>query len=215
MKALIILTVLLLAVIVALAVQNAKQKSKFEEEKGQLEIDKILALSEDSKALRKFKHDTINQNFTVDMLLQKGDIDRAREILSSHENHIEKFVPKNFCSNYALNALILYENQRCKNVSVALNCDTVLSNEVKLSDTEICTIFSSVFNGAIKSCQKVDCGRTINFVCKKANENVIFVSIDTPTKFKLGKNAIQIIEKYNGKIDYAQNGDRYMIKIFI
>ncbi len=69
--------------------------------------------------------------------------------------------------------------------------------------------FSSLFNTAINSLQNGD--NTVNFVCKKVNESVIFASFDLPSKVKCGKTVKDIVKKYGGKIDCFKNGGR---KIF-
>lgn len=213
MKSLIIAIAVLLILVLILAL--IKQKSALKKEKEKLENQNILALSENSKALRMLRHEVINQNFTADMLLQKGDIASARQALSTNQSKLENIVPENYCANYVLNALLIYESQKCSEKGIKLSANAVLSNDVKLSDNEICSLFSSLFNTAINSLQNQNGDNTVNFVCKKVNESVIFASFDLPSKVKCGKTVKDIVKKYGGKIDCFQNGERYLVKLFV
>ncbi|MDD6567734.1 MAG: hypothetical protein PUF01_02695 [Eubacteriales bacterium] len=205
----ILIAALFLIIAGVLIIQNIKLKKENEA----LEIRNILAECENNKRLRKLRHDVINQNFTVDMLLQKGDSKAARDFLSGRESRLEGIIPKNFCANYIINGILLFENNKCEENKVTLNCKANVANDdLKPSGEELCIIFDTLFNLAIKNTKD----NSIDLICKSVN-STLFINLafyGKSEKSKL-KKAVAIVNKYNGKIEINNNDSEAKIKIFI
>ena len=212
---LVILCILLTILLIAAAYAYFSQKVKFEKEKTRLETKNILDFCEENKHLRKLRHDFINQNFTVDLLLQKNDISSARAFLSSKEARFEDIIPKNFCNDYTVNGILLFESEKCKKNGISLNCNANVSGDkIKLSDDELCVLFNSLFDTAIKNCENQD-NSEIDLVCKTVN-STLFININFASKKLIKiKNAEKTVKKYNGKLDYKFENGKENIKLFI
>ena len=189
------------------------QNIRLKKEKEALEIDNILAECENNKRLRQLRHDVINQNFTIDMLLQKGDIKEARDFLTNRESRLEKIIPKNFCANYTVNGILLFENNKCKKNKVALNCKANVSNDdLKANSKELCIIFNTLFDSAIKNTED----KEIDLICKRVN-NTLFINLAFCGKLKKNslKKVKKIVNKYDGRLEINSKNNKNEIKIFI
>lgn len=209
----VIIIILLAALFIVTAGILINQNIKLKKEKEALKIDNILAECENNKSLRQLRHDVINQNFTVDMLLQKGDSKEARDFLSSRESRLEKIIPKNFCANYIINGILLFENNKCEKNKVALNCKANVSNDdLKADNKELCIIFNSLFDSAIKNTED----KSIDLICKKVN-NTLFINLAFCGKLKKSslKKVKKIVNKYNGRLEINSDNLKNEIKIFI
>lgn len=178
-----------------------------------LEIKNILAECENNKSLRRLRHDVINQNFTVDMLLQKGDIASAREFIGGGQSRLEGIIPNNFCANYIINGILIYENRKCKDLGFDLDITANVSqSDLKCSDEELCIIFNTLFELAIKNTSD----KKIKLDCKKINSALcIFLSFNSKSKSLKLKNIKSIAEKHNGKVNASNKDGKAEIKIFI
>lgn len=202
----------------------------------EIEYHSIKQAEKDNNALRKMRHDIINQNMALSILLQNGKTEDAVKMLDSLEDKIEDITPKSYCSNNLINAILQLENSKAEKAGVSLNISASCSEQLSiLSDTDICSLITNVADNAIEAAEgsKVN-KKQVELIIKTANK-MLFIHTENPFEitskdksgfFKsskkdkdrhgLGLQIIKsIVKKYQGNIKYSINDNIFSLDISI
>lgn len=169
----------------------------------------------------KFRHDTAEHINCMYTLFEHGKYDDLREYFDKIGASLSELRPKIQTGNDMLSAIL--NDSVNKYPSVEYEIEGKMPNETALSNMDICTIFSNLFDNAFSAAAKSNkklvtvSFRFIgeNFFCKVTNTvdrkvNVVNNMLVTEKNDKLNHghgtyNARMCTEKNNGEITYACN----------
>jgi len=105
--------------------------------------------------LRGWRHDYHNHIQAMKAFFDRGELAEARSYLNEIETELERvdsFVRSgNLMADAILNSKITY----AVNKEIKVTCDATLSEELFLSDMDLCIILGNILDNAIESCEKI------------------------------------------------------------
>jgi len=181
---------------------------------------------------RRFRHDISNHIICIDELMKNGKYEQATEYLSDIRNMSAELSNKYSTGNMLVNAIL--SDIAGRYGKVELNWQGLIPNEMKLSDTDICTIFSNTLDNAFcaaSACEedgfvKVkiinESGKTIVTIENNMKNDIKEVDgkLHTSKKDKGNHgfgviNVKRCVEKCNGMIDFEHTKDIFRVKIML
>lgn len=168
MRGMRILTVVFFFSMIALAVfiiyvndTNKKMKKFLEMEKTLKDTQKsyyeaMLSKEEDT---RRFRHDVLNHLICIRELVAKGEIAQAEAYIEEMQGDIVKIQQKCYSvGNTIIDAFLNYYVQMLEE-DVEVRITGCLTEEVSISDLELCTIFSNLIKNSVEELMKPGEGR--------------------------------------------------------
>ena len=181
---------------------------------------------------RRFRHDISNHIICIDELMKNGKYEQVTEYLSDLRNMSAELTNKYSTGNMLVNAIL--NDIAGRYGKVELNWQGLIPNEMKLSDTDICTIFSNTLDNAFcaaSACEKDgfvkvkiinESGKTIVTIENNMKNDIKEVDgkFHTSKKDKDNHgfgvmNVKRCVEKCNGLIDIEYTKDIFRVKIVL
>ncbi len=186
------------------------------------------------KQIQTMRHDMKNQLIGAYALIEDFDYNRALNYILAIIKNIDftkKFV---FTENEMLNAIInnKFNEANDKGIKTSFNINCDLGNKINIVDINI--LFGNLLDNAIEACEKIKGEKEIFLTIEKQrgyisiqvnnsiensvlqhNPNLLTVKTDK-SNHGLGINSIRrIVQKYDGQIDFYENGTTFTSKILI
>lgn len=202
----------------------------------EIEYHSIKQSEKDNNALRKMRHDIINQNMVLSILLKNGKTEEAVQMIDSIENRIEDITPKSYCSNNLVNAILQLENSKAEKAGVFLNITATCPDQLKgLSDIDLCSLVTNVTDNAIEAAEKSQANKKqVDLIFKVVN-NMLYIHTENPFENNANKKKSffnsnklnqdqhglgirivkQVIKNYNGNLTYNICDDVFSLNITI
>lgn len=202
----------------------------------QLQKNYYEELEQNQKQIRKFRHDMNNHLSVVGYLLQKGELQKARDYFDKISVYMQT-ANRKFCENSVVNAVL--------NAKYNLMTDTKIDGFFHISidkllfidDVSLCTLFANTLDNAIEACQKIEAPdrRKLELKCRytengyfslelinsKINEIVVqknqYISDkEDKSAHGIGISSIRdIVEKYEGTLDISYDDTSFKVVILI
>lgn len=133
------------------------EKSKLEQRQRFLEMQEsqYIALKKHIDEIRKLHHDMRQSIHTVHTLAEKGETEAIKVYLTNYESELPSFDYRKYCENNAIDALLNYYSQKEYDSEIDMNWQINLSNDILISETDLCGIIGNLIENAIYGCQTV------------------------------------------------------------
>ena len=185
------------------------------------------------ETFRKMRHEFKNHYIVIVTLLEQGEYEKAKKYAEDNFNHTmskEIFINTN---NSIFNAVINSKVEIAKGLDIDISIDTINQFE-GITDVDLCSLISNMFENAIEACRKIKENRQIIFSAKKQGSGYLFSikntiegsvlennpTLSTTKKDKLnhglGVKVIKdIAKKYNGIVDFFEEDNLFICNILI
>ena len=215
---------------------EAAKKSTLIQQQLQYQTQYYRELAEKYKLSNKTIHDTKNQLFAISAAISGNDIDAAKrkiDDLCKNAAGGESFVKT---GNEALDALINTKYKDKKDLNIKFKHNIAINAKNKIDNIDLCIIIGNALDNAIEACAKIGGNdeKEISLTIKQAN-NYLAVEMTNPAsepvkkvngKIASGKkekelhgfgmqSMEEIVNKYNGNLNYSQNGGVFSLKIYV
>lgn len=231
---------LIAAVVICLVVEGQQKRyyaeqNQLKEEYIRTQQDYYKMIYEKDKEMRSFRHDVANQIGLLQMLVEQGKLEEAKQQLIgiSHDFH-RATVQKIQVGNEMLDAILSMMNQKAVEKGVKLEISGELQNEKGLNVYELCTIFSNAISNAIEACDKLDEEKTVRIKLMEHNQalccivenpanEVMYQAVmegkttkeDTDNHGHGVKNIRQAVEHLGGEMEYRYENGKIRLEIMI
>lgn len=181
-------------------------------------------------SVRAVYHDTRNHLLSLDAILEKGDVPRAREYVQDLIAEVTYGKMDVETGNLVLNSLISEKMQIARLRQIRFDCELDFRKGSFLRDVDVCAIFGNALSNALEACDKLspESGRFIRIQGREAGSQLIFsVTNSSPAVESLQdglpltskadralhghglRNIRKTLEKYNGRltIDTKKEGE--------
>lgn len=182
--------------------------------------DYYTKLLSNDKEIRKIRHDLDAHVFLLDEFLKAGKYQAAESYLATIKGQVNKNSLQFNTGNDVLNMLI--NDSFSDNADVELLVNGQIPNTLRITDIEMCSLFSNMFSNAMDAAILAVPPRTIQLDLKMLSGNIQLL-LDNPCaeplKFHNGvpvtkkddtinhglgtQNMMEVINKYNGSIEYS------------
>lgn len=204
--------------------QFKKQKLHFEE------------LTENQRRTNKVIHDTKNQLLSILGYIENNEKDLAIEGLNSLCHNMVK--KQNFINtgNIAVDSLLNIKINKIKELNIELETSIFLEKHNEIEEIEMCIVLGNLLDNSIEACEKIstEYERTIQLKIIQVEEYLsIYIKNSTLDGIKLEEDKIQttkadklfhgfglenineIVDKYNGYMDYEQIENTFIVKVLL
>lgn len=183
--------------------------------------------------IKKMRHEFKNHNTVLASLLERDDIDKAKEYLNDYTGQITDFGVIVNTNNQVVNAVINCKAGLAESFNIKTSVVTV-SEFTGIDDLDLCSLISNMFDNAIEACVNLANERKIIFSASKDGSNYIFCMKNTIDSSILKKNSNlvttksdkkihgfgikmlrDIAGKYNGFVDFFEKDDFFVCYILL
>ena len=202
----------------------------------QLQKNYYEELEQNQKQIRKFRHDMNNHLSVVGYLLQKGELQKARDYFDKISVYMQT-ANRKFCENSVVNAVLNAKYNLMTDAKIDGFFHISIDKLLFIDDVSLCTLFANTLDNAIEACQKIEAPdrRKLELKCRytengyfslelinsKINEIVVqknqYIS-DKKDKSAhgIGISSIRdIVEKYEGTLDISYDDTSFKVVILI
>lgn len=212
-------------------IQQDKEKYIYQKMTLDLQNEQIKAILDSEGKIKAFKHDFNAHINALYSLANKEDICGMKDYCGEILNHSYICDNTMISGNTAVDGILGHANNKCNETGIELELDVVLLKENKLSDYEMCIIFSNILNNAIEACKA---GDKIKLVSYPYNEYLCIITrnplhkslkvldgtIETTKKQRhlhgYGiRNIAAVVDRYDGKMKIETTNGIFNMEILI
>lgn len=182
-----------------------------------------LDIVEANQRLSKFRHDTRNHYFSLDSLLEKGDIEGAQEYLRTITSIVKPERELIQTGNIVFDALLTDKLNIARTEGIEVESSIILDRHLRINNFDWCSLFGNVLDNAIEACTNIPKDKRKIWVSVKNRGNVLQTDIRNtalppkkivagyqsskmnPEEHGWGMRIIEdVVQKYGGvlKVDY-------------
>jgi sensor histidine kinase regulating citrate/malate metabolism len=186
------------------------------------------------KEIQIIRHDMKNHLICIRSCLVDENYDKSLEYLNNEIHDIEKTKKLIFTKNDMFNAIV--NNKFSEANSRGIKTSYFINYEIdgKIEDNEISILFGNLLSNALEACEKSKGEKEISLYIDKKRDYIYIEVINTiessvlrdnprlkttktdTTHHGLGIKSIKnIVKKYNGIINYSENGNLFTINILL
>ena len=202
----------------------------------QLQKNYYEELEQNQKQIRKFRHDMNNHPSVVGYLLQKGELQKARDYFDKISVYMQT-ANRKFCENSVVNAVLNAKYNLMTDAKIDGFFHISIDKLLFIDDVSLCTLFANTLDNAIEACQKIEAPdrRKLELKCRytengyfslelinsKINEIVVqknqYISDkEDKSAHGIGISSIRdIVEKYEGTLDISYDDTSFKVVILI
>lgn len=186
------------------------------------------------KEIRIMRHDMKNQLISLRSLILDENYEKAVEHSNSILNNIDNTKKILFTKNDMLNAIVSNKFSEANSKGIKTSYHINYEIDDKIEDSDINILFGNLFDNAIEACEKLESNKEIILIIDKKRDYILIevkntieksvLKINpnlTTTKYNklnhgIGVKSIKnIVQKYDGIINYNENGNMFSCNILI
>lgn len=193
---LMLLLLIFLCVIFYMIVKRLLEMAETRERNRVLEMEESQYRKQQSymQESAKARHDFRHVIGTLDGMLNAGDLEAARDYLTSYRITMPKNEVVHYCDHTALNALLNYYAEAAHQNAVRLRIVVNLPDCLPLSDVDLCNIVGNMLDNAIAACCEIP-----------EPKRWTDLTISCPNDVRFG---IVTANSFNGKV--KMDGEKYL-----
>ncbi|MCL2410817.1 MAG: GHKL domain-containing protein [Treponema sp.] len=186
--------------------------------------------------MREWRHDYNNHMQLVVGMLEKADSNENSEAIDYIKNLDEKIKSSSLeivTGNHIVDAIVSAKATLASVHNIAFEHNILLTEEISVDDTDLCSVLSNLIDNAIEACCKLDDGRYISLeMIIFRNQLSIKISNSTDGEYKLENGKFKttkrgdlhgigmghiksIVENYGGIYDIKPESDSFTTNISI
>lgn len=108
------------------------------------------SVEENAEAMRKLRHDYKNHLTVLSLLIDNGDVDKAKEYINSINDSLNSATPVAHTGNTIADAIITDKFQKASELGIKLAVDGIFSYK-EMKAVDICSILANILDNAIEA----------------------------------------------------------------
>lgn len=190
---------------------------------------------EKDREMRNFRHDVASQLGLLKVLLEKGEIEKAKEQLEGvHREFEQASFLKIQVGDEMLDAILSMMNRKAVEKGIRLEVHGRIKGEKKYDIYELCTIFSNAIRNGMEACENMG-GEGIIWVKIMEHKETLCCSIENLATEEMYQRALKretskkdrknhgygvenirrAVERLNGEMEYRYKEGKLILNIFI
>ncbi|MEG1491911.1 MAG: ATP-binding protein, partial [Oscillospiraceae bacterium] len=218
---------------------EVQQKTQIQLEKNMLSMQMETANLQ-MKSLRSaqeqaiiYRHDMRHHFSMIDSFARQGETGKIIEYLENAQQELTAITPMCFCENETVNLILSSFVSKAKEKEVTLSIKAELPKELKIPNTELCSVLSNGVENALSAASKIE-DSTLRkvFVDCRVNRNMLLIEIEnayigdvkmegqTPISTEIGhgygcKSMRSIAQKRNGFCSFAATDGIFTLRVVL
>lgn len=186
--------------------------------------------------IKRYMHDRNNHMRIIMALVEKGENQRAIDYMSKLTDTYKNIQNNSISKNKVIDSIISNLIEECKQKNIKLNLDIKLPEEIRITDIDLCIIFSNLIDNAVEACEKLN-NSSQKFINLKSNisGSYMYMSIENCYDGQISKNGVKFItwkknknfhgvglenvritvNKYKGMLKYDYNESVFKVSVLL
>lgn len=213
------------------------KKVVLEVDKKLLEADiKMLSLSDRiAEGMKELRHDIKNQYLVMGVMLKEKRYDEAERYFRGMQDEFAAFPHFTDCGNAAVNSIMNMETLKAASKRVQILSKISVPAQLPVAVNDLCRIFVNLLDNALEAAEKTEGDRIVDLNVRVQND-YLYISVVNPLPAgadrtaALGLNTTKqdarahgyghkivqkIVDKYNGYIHYAIEGNEFIAEALL
>jgi hypothetical protein len=151
----------------------------------------LKSLKESQEQTIIYRHDMRHHLNLISAFLTDNNIVATQKYIAEVQTTISGTVVDEYCNNYAVNLILYSYLTKAKNDQITVETQINLPENNRISDMDLCVIFSNAIENAINACLHIadTKERILNIICMNKNDKLF----------------IQITNSYQGTLDFVDD----------
>lgn len=195
-------------------------------------IREIETLRESQQKIKTYQHDLRHHMQYLSSCMENGQLERAQGYIREIYTEIESNQVMNFCANEAANLIFSDFARRARDCNIPIRIETGISQDVPISESDLCVLLSNALENALHACQKCKdkgLGASIEVSAHEKNKKFflqLMNSYDGEISFYHGlpvtnnpghgigvRSICAVVERYNGIYSFLVKGDKFILRV--
>lgn len=181
---------------------------------------------------RRAKHDIRHHITLMHEYLRKGNLDELEQYLTQYQQSLPDDSGMVFCSNYIVNALLLYFAQQAKSEGIDFDVRADLKETKWIPENDLSVLLGNLLENAIHACREQTNGERKIMIRAKETDTTIFLTVDNTFSGKLKRDKAgnylstksngsglglmsvhSIAEQYNGTLEIEPKDNLFCVSV--
>lgn len=182
------------------------------------------------ESTRRARHDLKHHMKAVHTMAENNECKKITEYIETYLEHVSLKKPLVYCTNFTLNALLVYYVQQAEAHKIKLKLNIELPEETNVKEADLTVLFGNLLENAIDACDKVqENKRYINLKIYKPNSDSIVFYIENGFNGSIKKKNQQflttkangngigiesvkyVVHKYNGDVNIKTDENKFIV----
>lgn len=180
-----------------------------------------------------YRHDMRHHLNLISAFLSDNNITATQKYIEEVQSTIASTVVDEYCSNYAVNLILCSYISKAKNDLIAVETQIDIPWSNRVSDMDLCVIFSNAIENAINACLKLKDAkdRLLRIVCKSKNDKLFIkitnsysgtlnfihkIPVNQEENHGIGtKSIVTVVNKYQGVYSFTADNNLFEFVVII
>lgn len=195
-------------------------------------VREIEALRESQKKASAYRHDLRHHMQFISSCIDNGRLEQAQTYIREICSEIEAGKVTLFCENETANLILSAFAKRAEEQDIPIHIQASLSQNIILSESDLCVLVSNALENALHACQKLKqegirgnidvtvynkCEKFFLQVTNSCGEDILFsqgIPVTANPGHGLGIRSIcAIVEKYGGIYAFSVRDNRFILRL--
>ncbi len=211
------------------------EQNHLKEEYIRMQQDYYRTIYDKDREMRCFRHDVASQIGMLQLLLERNEVDGAREQLNRiYQDFSRATFRKIQVGDEMLDAVLSMMHQRALEKGINLDVMGEVQGKRECDVYELCTIFSNAISNAIEACQKLEGEKVVSVKINEHNRTLccIFENAATEDMYQAVLNDVttkedrdnhgygihnirRAVKRLNGSMEYRYKDGKLELEIYI
>jgi len=182
---------------------------------------------------RTIRHDLRQHMRILNTLVEEKNLPELKKYFDAYNNTLSLETPLTYCENYAIDALLQYYDQACKENKIHYEVSFSLPPKLQVPDTDLCIILGNLIENAVEACIKQTQispfisiaseirGASLLIYIKNSFEGEIHTHKDRFLSSKRNDLGIgtfsvsSLVERYGGLISFETKTNLFMVSLLL
>ena len=180
-----------------------------------------------------YRHDMRHHFNLISAFLSDNNITATKKYIEEVQSTIASTVIDDYCSNYAVNLILSSYISKAKSDSISVETQISIPEINKITDMDLCVIFSNSIENAIQACLKLKDAkdRLLQIVCKSKNDKLFIkitnsysgalnfddkIPVNQEENHGIGtKSIVSVVNKYQGVYSFTADNNLFEFVVII
>lgn len=230
----VLLVLLLFVSYYVIVFRDEKMKTSFEQMRNNLLEENYKSLQTIYEHNAKTYHDMNNHLNVLYQLLDKGDLNSAKEYLREIGKPITKLAQTIWTGEDVIDVIINSKIEKMRSKGIEMEINVEFPRNTNISSYDMCTILANLLDNAIEATEKLDKKDKITLVMRRVNQFLIIKIINScdkekekfvlyPKTSKEDKDlhgwglpsVMDVVQKYNGTLECLNENGIFTVTVML
>lgn len=193
----------------------------------------LKSLKESQEKTIIYRHDMRHHLNLISAFLANDNIAATQKYIAEVQTTISGTVVDEYCNNYAVNLILYSYLTKAKNDQITVETQINLPENNRISDMDLCVIFSNAIENAINACLHIadTKERILNIICMNKNDKLFIqitnsyqgalefiddMPVTTEENHGLGTKSIAaVVQKYHGVCSFSADDKMFQSVVIL